>query len=85
MHVLRYSTSTVLRYSTSTAHAQLPCTVFAAAADALARGAKSLEEKSPTDASALYQEAIEYYENDGKESQVNATSARCHMISYHAG
>mgnify|MGYP003590740450 CR=1 FL=1 len=41
-----------------------------AAADALARGAKALEEKSPAEASALYLEAIEQYENDGKESQV---------------
>lgn len=43
-----------------------------AAADALARGAKALEERSPAEASALYLEAIEYYENDGKESQVQA-------------
>lgn len=43
----------------------------AAAADALARGAKVLEEQSPTDATALYLEAIEMYENDGKETQVS--------------
>jgi hypothetical protein len=43
----------------------------AAAADALARGAKVLEEQSPADATAMYLEAIELYENDGKEAQVN--------------
>lgn len=42
---------------------------MAAAADALARGAKVLEEQAPSDASALYLEAIEMYENDGKETQ----------------
>lgn len=40
------------------------------AADALARGAKVLEEQAPADASALYLEAVEMYENDGKEAQV---------------
>lgn len=29
-----------------------------------------LEEQSPADATALYLEAIEMYENDGKEAQV---------------
>lgn len=45
--------------------------VCAAAADALARGARVLEEQSPADATALYLEAVEMYENDGKEAQVN--------------
>lgn len=42
---------------------------MAAAADALARGAKVLEEVAPADAAALYLEAVEMYENDGKEAQ----------------
>jgi hypothetical protein len=41
----------------------------AAAADALARGAKALEDKAPDVASALYGEALEQYESDGKEAQ----------------
>jgi hypothetical protein len=45
--------------------------MLCAAADALARGAKVLEEQSPADATALYLEAVEMYENDGKEAQVN--------------
>lgn len=44
--------------------------VLLAAADALARGARVLEDQSPADATALYLEAIEMYENDGKEAQV---------------
>lgn len=52
-------------------HACLLC----AAADALARGAKVLEEQSPADATALYLEAIEMYENDGKEAQVGLDMA----------
>jgi hypothetical protein len=40
-----------------------------AAADALARGAKALEDKAPAEASALFGEAIEQYEADGKEAQ----------------
>jgi hypothetical protein len=43
--------------------------VLAAAADALARGAKALEDKAPAEASALYGEALEQYESDGKEAQ----------------
>ncbi|WIA40993.1 hypothetical protein OEZ86_004636 [Tetradesmus obliquus] len=42
---------------------------ISAAADALARGAKALEDKAPTEASALYGEALEHYESDGKEAQ----------------
>jgi hypothetical protein len=42
---------------------------FIVAADALARGAKALEDKAPAEASALYGEAIEQYESDGKEAQ----------------
>ncbi|KAF6259209.1 gamma-soluble NSF attachment protein-like protein [Scenedesmus sp. NREL 46B-D3] len=42
---------------------------ISAAADALARGAKALEDKAPAAASALYGEAIEHYESDGKEAQ----------------
>lgn len=30
-----------------------------------------LEEPSPAESSALYMEAIELYENDGKQAQVN--------------
>jgi len=48
-----------------------------AAADALARGAKVLEEQAPSDASALYLEAIEMYENDGKETQVLGAVGLC--------
>ncbi|KIY98118.1 Gamma-soluble NSF attachment protein [Monoraphidium neglectum] len=40
-----------------------------AGADALARGAKQLEEASPSDAHALYKEALDMYEVDGKEGQ----------------
>lgn len=47
---------------------------MSAAADALARGAKVLEEQSPADATALYLESIEMYENDGKEAQVRTSS-----------
>jgi hypothetical protein len=39
-------------------------------ADALARTAKQLEEASPADAHALYREALDMYEVDGKEGQV---------------
>jgi len=41
-----------------------------AGADALARGAKQLEEASPAEAHALYREALDMYEVDGKEGQV---------------
>jgi gamma-soluble NSF attachment protein len=40
-----------------------------AGADALARGARALEDASPSEASALYAEALELYESDGKEAQ----------------
>jgi hypothetical protein len=43
-----------------------------AGADALARGAKQLEEASPSDAHALYKEALDMYEVDGKEGQVRS-------------
>ena len=43
---------------------------FASGADALARGARSLEDSCPQEAALLYREAIELYETDGKESQV---------------
>lgn len=42
----------------------------AAGGDALARGAKQLEEASPSDAHALYSESLDLYEADGKEGQV---------------
>lgn len=41
-----------------------------AAGEALARSAKDLEETSPADAHALYREALDMYEVDGKEGQV---------------
>lgn len=40
-----------------------------AGADTLARGAKQLEDASPSDAHALYEEALEMYEVDGKQGQ----------------
>jgi tetratricopeptide (TPR) repeat protein len=52
-----------------------------AAADALARGAKVLEEASPADATALYLEAVEMYENDGKEAQVGQQHICCQVCS----
>ncbi|GBF87878.1 gamma-soluble NSF attachment protein [Raphidocelis subcapitata] len=42
-----------------------------AGADALSRGAKQLEEASPSDAHALYSEALDMYEVDGKEGQAS--------------
>ena len=44
-------------------------------ADALARTAKQLEEASPADANALYNEALDMYEVDGKEGQVSEGGA----------
>lgn len=42
-----------------------------AGGDALARGAKQLEEASPSDAHALYSESLDLYEADGKEGQAS--------------
>ena len=42
------------------------------AGEALARGAQQLEEASPADAHALYREALDMYDVDGKQGQVGA-------------
>lgn len=49
---------------------QLKTHSHGAAGEALARSAKDLEETSPADAHALYREALDMYEVDGKEGQV---------------